>query len=191
MTTTPKPSLIHRISDFLYQKVSTRNILIFFILDLVFIIGILPACQKRFDPNNEIGPIDLLFGFTPEKAYGMLGQMGEAGRSFYLFCEAVVDIIYPMVYVLFFGLLISLLLSKTYAVGSPWRRLNIIPVIGGIFDLFENTSIVSMILFFEQKPAILAQIGSLMNMGKWICFGASVFMVLFGLVRWGIKGFKK
>jgi len=54
-----------------------------------------------FAANNHVTPLDLMFFYTPAKAFEMMDKYGEAGRAVYLKIELTADIIYPIIYTLF------------------------------------------------------------------------------------------
>ncbi len=54
-----------------------------------------------FAVNNHVIPLDLMFFYTPAKAFEMMDKYGEAGRAVYLKIELTADIIYPIIYTLF------------------------------------------------------------------------------------------
>ena len=57
--------------------------------------------------NNSVTPLELIFLYTPEQAFDMIEKYGEAGRSLYFRIELTADILYPITYTLFFGLILS------------------------------------------------------------------------------------
>ena len=124
----------------------------------------------------------LSFFATPEKVFGMIERYGEFNRPFYRNVEMTVDIIYPIVYLFFFGLLISWLFQRGFASTSPMRKLNLAPLGAWFFDLLENIVIVSLLSVFPSKPTALAWILMVISTVKWFFAGASVLLILVGLV---------
>jgi hypothetical protein len=90
------------------------------------------------DGKGGVQPLDLMLFATPEKIFGMIERYGEFTRSFYRNVELTVDIIYPIIYLFFFGLLISWLFQRGFAPGSSMRKYNIMPLGAWFFDLIEN-----------------------------------------------------
>ena len=68
--------------------------------------------------------------------------------------------------------------------------LNVIPIGGLVFDLFENFGIVQMLRSFPEKVDSWATFASNSGLIKWIFAGITILMVLCGLVAWGIKALK-
>ncbi len=71
------------------------------------------------------------------------------------------------------------------------QKFNAMPVGAWLFDLLENTGIVSMLAMYPSQPAILAWLTMIFGSFKWLFAFASIGLVLFGLVRAAMNGFKK
>jgi len=99
--------------------------------------------------------------------------------------------VYPIVYLFFFGLLISWLFQRGFASNSPMRKYNIMPLGAWFFDLLENICIVILVSIFPSQPTALAWLLILLTTVKWLFAGASILLILVGLVMAIRNGFKK
>lgn len=175
--------MLVKLSEMLKKYAKGWLILVFFGLEVVFNAAILPATQARLEAaSGGTGPIDLQFFYTPEKVYSMVASYGDAGRGFYRTFELTGDIIYPVVYTLFFSLFITWLFQRGLATNSKLHRLNVVPFGAWLFDLFENLSIVAMLSLYPSTPAILAWLATIFTMIKWAFAGGSIALVIAGLV---------
>ena len=141
--------------------------------------------------NASVMPLDLMFFYTPDSAFAMIDKYGEAGRALYMKIELTADIVYPIVYMLFYGLLLSWLMQRAFKPDSKMQKYNIMPVGAWLFDLLENVGIVSMLTMYPTKPALLAWLTMTFGSLKWLFAFASIGLVLFGLVRAAMNGFRK
>jgi len=141
--------------------------------------------------NASVTPLDLMFFYTPDKAFAMIEKYGEAGRALYMKIELTADIIYPIVYTLFYGLLLSWLLQRGFKPDSKMQKYNIMPVGAWFFDLLENVGIVSMLAMYPNQPAILAWLTMIFGSLKWLSFAVTIILVLVGLIRAAMNGFRK
>ncbi|MBK8780620.1 MAG: hypothetical protein IPO22_02190 [Anaerolineales bacterium] len=141
--------------------------------------------------QGGIQPLDLMLFTTPEKLFGMIEKYGEFGRPFYRNVELTVDIIYPIVYLFAFGMLISWLFQRGFASTSPMRKYNVVPLGAWFFDLLENIVVVTLLFMFPAQPVGLAWVFVFLNTAKWIFAGASILLMLVGLVMAVKNGFKK
>lgn len=184
--------MLTKLSDTLKKYAKGWLILVFFTLEFLFIAIIMPGEQAKLEAaSGGTGPIDLQFFYTPEKAYSMVASYGDAGRAMYRTSELTVDIIYPIVYTLFFSLLITWLLQRSFATNSKLQRLNIVPFGAWLFDMLENISIVAMLSLYPSTPTIVAGVATIFTMIKWGFAGASFVLILIGLVMALKNGFKK
>lgn len=141
--------------------------------------------------NNSVSPLDLMFFYTPAKAFAMMDKYGEAGRSIYLKIELTADIIYPIIYTLFYGLLISWLFQRAFKPDSKMMKWNVAPVGAWFFDLLENVGIVSMLAMYPTQPDLMAWITMIFGSLKWAFAFLSIGLVLVGLVKAATNGFRK
>lgn len=167
-------------------------VLVFLTGEMFFNTVVLPNKQAMIEAGSGgVGPIDLQFFYTPEKVYSMVAAYGEAGRANYRLFELTGDILYPIVYTLFFSLAITWLFQRGFATHSVMQKFNVTPFGGWLFDLFENLGIVAMLTVYPSTPAPLAWVTAIFTMVKWLFAIASGVLMLIGLVKAAMKGFKK
>ena len=167
-------------------------VLLFFAGEVFFNAVILPNQQAKMEAGSGgTGPIDLQIFYTPEKVYSMVESYGDAGRADYRAFELTGDIIYPIVYTLFFSLFITWLFQRGFASNSKMQDLNVVPFGGWLFDLLENLGIVTMLSIYPATPAALAWISAIFTLIKWIFAAATIVLILIGLVKETMNGFKK
>jgi hypothetical protein len=175
--------MLTNLSDRFYKWTKGWLILILFLLDAFFGGFLLPLIQGMLqDGKGGVLPLDLMLFASPEKIFAMIARYGEFNLAFYRNVELTVDIIYPIVYLFFFGLLISWLFQRGFASSSSMRKYNIMPLGAWFFDLLENIVIVSLLSVFPSQPAALAWILVLLGTVKWFFAGASILLILVGLV---------
>jgi uncharacterized membrane protein YozB (DUF420 family) len=71
------------------------------------------------------------------------------------------------------------------------RKFNVTPLGAWFFDLLENIVIVILLSVFPSQPTALAWILTLISTVKWFFAGASMLLLLVGLVMAIKNGFKK
>jgi hypothetical protein len=124
---------------------------------------------------------------TPAQIFEMIGRYDVV---FYRNVELTVDIIYPIVYLFFFGLLLSWLFQRGFASNSPIRKLNVLPLGAWFFDLLENITIVSLLSLYPAQPTGLAWVLIILTHIKWLFAGASILLILVGLIMAAKNKFK-
>jgi len=184
--------MLKTISEVLRKYANGWLVLLFFAGEVFFNTIILPAQQAKMEASSGgTGPIDLQLFYTPEKVYSMVESYGEAGRASYRAFELTGDIIYPIVYTLFFSLFITWLFQRGFPSNSKMQALNVIPLGGWLFDLLENLGIVTMLSVFPSTPDALAWVTATATLIKWLFAAATIVLILVGLVKAAMNGFKK
>lgn len=184
--------MIAKFSRTLYKYAKGWLIFVLFLLEAAFNVFIMPMAQALMKADSGgPGPIDLLFFYTPAKAYEMVAAYGEYGRSFYRSVELTADLIYPIVYTLFFGLLMSWLFQRGFSSQSTMRRWNALPVGGWFFDLMENLGIVGMLSVYPATPALLGWLTAGFTLLKWLFAAAALALIVISLFAAIRNRFKK
>ncbi|HSM71674.1 MAG TPA: hypothetical protein VK851_09035 [Anaerolineales bacterium] len=184
--------MVTNLSNTLKKYANGWLVLLFLAGQIIFNAVILPDMQSNIKASSGgTGPIDLLFFYTPDKVYSMIESYGEAGRASYRTFELTGDIIYPIVYTLFFSLAITWLFRRGFPGDSSMHKFNVLPIGMWLFDLLENLSIVSMLSIFPSTPPLLAWVSSVFTFLKWLLLLPTILLLLYGLIRAAMNGFKK
>jgi hypothetical protein len=185
--------MLNRISEKFHAWANGWRVIILFIADALMMGYVMPVAGAimALAANNSVLPLDLMFFYTPESAFDMIEKYGEAGRAIYLKIELSADIIYPLIYTLFYALLISWLFQRGFKSDSQMQKWNVMPMGAWLFDLLENVGTVSMVSMYPSQPSILAWITMLFGTLKWAFAFISIVLVLIGLVRAAMNGFRK
>ncbi len=186
--------MLIKLSDWFYKNSQNNKLVVgFLLLDLVFMAGVMPQLGMALatEAGRELNPLDLHLMYTPSEAVSILDGFGENGRALYRNIELSVDIIYPIIYTVAFGLLISWLFARLISETNWFWRANLLPVGALLFDLFENTSIAILINGYPNPPLFVATLASIFTPIKWFFAFASILLIVFGLAGWLIKRFAK
>ena len=180
--------MLTRISGRFQSWARGWQILALFATFVVYLTITLPILQAA--PGGSIVSLDAQLFYTPEEAFSTVGSYGDA-TSFWVCMYITWDVVTPILYSLAFGLLISWLFQRSFKSGSKLQKLNLVPVGAGLFDLLENFSIVIMLLTYPAQYTVVAWLSTVFTMSKVILLGASILLVLIGLVGAALKRFKK
>lgn len=167
-------------------------VIVLMLLDMFFMGFVMPLIGGLMKSGTGLEqPLDLMFFSSPEKTFAMIERYGEFGRPFYRNVELTVDIIYPIIYTLAFGLLISWLFQRGFKSDSKMQKLNVFPIGAWFFDLLENLGIVTMLSMWPSQPSVLAWLTTVITMIKWVFAGGSMVLIVVGLVMAAKNGFRK
>ena len=185
--------MINAISEKFHSWTTGWRVFILFIAEALMMGYIMPLAGGilALAANNSVLPLDLMFFYTPEQAFEMMDRYGQAGRSVYFKIELTADIIYPIIYTLFYGLLLSWLFQRAFKPDSKMQEWNVMPVGAWFFDMLENVGIVFMLMMYPSKPEVLAWFTMIFGSLKWGFFVVTVVLVLIGLVRAAMNRFRK
>jgi hypothetical protein len=172
-----------RLSQFLDRIANSKLLIFLFIIYTIFPAYFLKNAEEEINQlaGKKIGVIDLTIGFNPQKTLQMVADYGDEARAYYAQTEMTTDVIYPIVYALLFGVILSLLYrDKAY---KPFHWVNLLPFIALIFDYLENICIVSLLQNYPLQSLIVASFCEGFKLLKWVAFIFSVVFIFSGLVR--------
>lgn len=160
-----------------YKKVISHPGFILFnwLVFVFFLVVILPAVSFQASQMGLSPSIDTNFSFDPNVIYVILAGYGESGRAFYLLQRWTFDFIWPMVYGFPIFFTLRLWLGK---LDSSMVKLFIyLPLMAMLLDYLENITFSVIILLFPTEWMILAYLGVLLSLLKWITLSVSLISV--------------
>lgn len=185
--------MFNTLSQKFHSWTTGGRVLLLLIADGLMAGYIMPVAAgiMAFAANASVLPLDLMFFYSPAEAFAMIEKYGADGRSLYLKIELTADLVYMLIYTLFFGLLLSWLFQRGFKPASQMQKYNVMPVGALLFDLLENVGIVTMLSMYPAQPAAMAWLTMGFGSLKWLFAVASIGLALYGLVMAVMNGFKK
>lgn len=173
--------MIAALSNTLKKYTNGRVILVFFALMLVFALFIVPSLAHKLEASSGgSGPIDMLFSYEPEKVYSIIASYGDESRAAYRQFAMSSDVVYPVVYSIFFGLILTWLFQRSFSSDSKLQMLNVVPLGAWLFDWLENINIVTMLSLYPETSPTVAKLASLCTSIKWGFGTVGIVLVLVG-----------
>lgn len=157
---------------------------------LVFTALVLPrqAGEAEQASGSSASPDTSLF-YTAGQLYEWAEAYGAAGRAAYIQARLTFDVAWPLVYTLFLATALSWLMARAFAAGSGWRRANVVPLLGMLFDFLENGATALVMARYPAETPVVAQVAGVLTLLKWLFVGGSFVLLLVGIVaagwRWG------
>jgi hypothetical protein len=184
--------MLQKLSSKFHSWAKGWLVFVLLVLDGFFMSFIMPLIGRLMKNGTGLQkPMDLLFFAPPAKMFAMIESYGEYNRIFYRNTELSVDILHPIMYTLALGLFISWLFQRGFKPNSKMQKWNVMPVGAWLFDLFENLGIVTLISTFPAQWTVVAWLTTIFTMVKWMFVGASMLLMVIGLVMAAKNGFKK
>lgn len=152
-------------------------------LYLLFPLVLLNNAEEKIKrlAGKEIGPIDLTFGFNPQRTLQMVEDYGDAARKYYSTVELSLDIAFGVVYALLFAVILTMIYRRL--INGPVNYINLLPFGVMFFDFLENITIVSMLTHYPEQSESMATLCELFKLIKWMMFGFIVALIIFGLIK--------
>jgi len=141
------------------------------------------------DPALLSLSLDGKFAYTPDQAFSAVASYGDAGRVQMIWIH-LGDFILIALYTLLFCLSISWLFQRGFKRDSKMQRLNLVPLLGGLFDVMENIWILALILAYPAQPEAVAWLSTVFTTGKYIMGIPILLLLAVGLVKAAMNGFK-
>ena len=147
------------------------SILILVITYLVFVLLIFPGLAT----DITAPPIDLAFHYSVEQVYEWIELYGEEGRRRYMIGELTVDFVYPIVYTALFCGLIGFFTKDGE---DKYNSLAVLPTAIWLFDMLENTGIVTMLYHYPEKLHLVASVTAWITSIKWTLALVTILMTI-------------
>jgi hypothetical protein len=168
-------------SDKLSQISTGWMVLLSLAVFIIFIVFVLPAQAAQADKvANEAGTPDLSLAYTTSDLYEMAEAYSEQGRTDYVRARFTFDLVWPLAYGVFLASAISWGFARATPAESIWRRANLAPVLGVVFDYLENISTSIVMIRYPLQTPVVDMLATVFTPVKWIFVGASFLLLLIG-----------
>jgi len=142
-----------------------------------------------FDPALVSTSLDGRPGYTPREAFATIASYSDTERTQMIWIHAL-DVVLLTVYTAMFCLSISWLFQRSFTPHSIMQRLNVVPILGGLFDVLENVWIVTLILLHPARPTAIAWLATISTTAKYAAGLPIVLLLLIGLVKAATNRFR-
>jgi hypothetical protein len=183
--------MLDRLQQIVQRLANGRTILILLaaVIALRVIMG-LPNDPFGLNPHlarlGGAAILDMQIGYTPDDAYVLLEGLGTEGRRAYAAMLLIGDMLFPISYSLLFAAIAAWLLARVAPPDHWAQKLSLIALIGGISDIAENLSILTMIFAFPRRLDGVAWFSSLIKITKFgsAAVGAPLIVIFAVMLVW-------
>jgi len=171
------------VSDWLHARTNGWIALMGVLAFLLFAALVLPGQSAQVKTySGDAGSPDMSFVYSPGDLYDMAEAYGEEGRRAYVRARFTFDLAFPLVFTFFLATAITWLCGRAFKPGSRWRRANLVPLLGGLFDYLENLSASLVVARYPARTAVVDWLVPAFTLLKWIFVGCSFLALLAGVV---------
>jgi hypothetical protein len=172
------------ISRFFYRNSTGWFVLATLIVLLGFSIATLPVENNRVQSYSKgLGSPDTSLFYNGDTIYKMAEIYESAGREAYIQARWSFDLAFPLIYTLFFISTISYLFIVIHLDGGKSSLLNLLPLLGLVFDLAENVS-ASLVMAAYPRVSICQSLAPIFTPLKWLFVSASFLLIFVTLFVW-------
>ena len=173
----------------IYSNTSRKQVIIFFVVFLLFTALALPAVNTY--TTSIIGASespDTNFSFNIDKIFSILDSYGKEGRSFYIIVRWTFDVVWPLIYSSFLITGIAYLARRSTC--GMKHRFIYVPLIAVAFDFLENIFATILMVTYPLELQVFAYLLIISSILKWVILGLSFIIIIFLLARFTIKKIK-
>ncbi|MBL4870167.1 MAG: hypothetical protein JKX72_04360 [Robiginitomaculum sp.] len=174
--------------NFLRKISNWKTLGILFVIYVLFAVFVMSGMMGSGD--IKITPLDLLFSYSPERAYALLSSYGEL-REHYAFMSLTADTAYPIIYTVLFMVLLMVLAKSLWPDRPNRHRLALVPLFAFVFDLIENHNIRTLLHGYPEKLDGVVKTASTFTSLKWISVGTTFALIILLVLLLLVKRFKK
>jgi hypothetical protein len=169
--------VLNRVSKFFYDNTKVLFIVLLF-LSIVIMYMAIPIVEDILQADKDMVLLDDYKIFSPEKTASIIRDWGENGRRQQIWLHLTWDLLFPIVYSLFIGFLLSWFAKRAFAADNRMQKINLLSGIG-LFDLIENTLIMILVIIYPLESTFIIWLKIIFTIIKYYIFGP---LILLGLL---------
>lgn len=175
------------------SNLSGKKVLLLFLLtNLVYTFMLLVTIPKVMEFSNGIELLDMMpFGYDADYVHTLLATLGHQGRSFYLYMQIPIDLVYPSLFGISYCLILAYYLKRLNKLNSILIYLCWVPIIAGVFDYLENFGIISMLNGYPNFSKNLIMSANIFTIVKSMFTTIYFVVLLVVLILVGLKSLKQ
>lgn len=171
-----------RKKDFFNVKAACIAFLVFLCMNFL-INGNYVGVGKLLEITGGHSILDMeLMGYSSEKAYNILGALGEAGRTFYMRYIIPLDFPFPLSYGVFYFITLTVIAKSLFRnMKRPWL-FGMIGAFATFFDWLENVAIIILLHNYPEHLNRIIKMASVFTQLKSLFIISSIFLIICGLI---------
>ena len=178
--------------DLIKINIDGKKVFVLFVLtNIVYIFMLTVSIPTVMSFARGMKLLDMIpLGYTSEYVNLLLTTLGETGRQAYLFYQIPIDMVYPALFGISNCLVLAYFLNKLGKLNHNVFYLCLLPLLGGLFDYFENIGIILLIKSFPNNSDFLSQLTNLFSVMKSSFTTIYFIVIIIVLVLTGINKLK-
>jgi hypothetical protein len=170
--------MLTRFSTWMIEKSTGKTTIVTLVVFILFTALVLPSQAAKAEENtNTAESPDTSFFYTAQDLYRMAEEYGEEGRAAYILARFTFDVIWPVVYTVFLLTAVSWLGGRLFS-DSKWAYLNLVPLLGALFDFLENIGASIVFARFPEQTFLLDTLTPVFTLLKWVFICGSFILLI-------------
>ncbi|NLD48684.1 MAG: hypothetical protein GX660_16090 [Clostridiaceae bacterium] len=171
-----------------------RNLIISLILFIVMYILINGspfglAKLMEITGGHSILDMEMIKGYSVDKAYDILTALGEEGRAFEMKYIIPLDFPFPLAYGFFFFITLTVIAKKIFTgMKKPWL-IGLIALFGALCDWLENIMVIILLQNYPNQLDGIVKSASFFTQLKSLLISGSMLFTIIGLIAVIVKRF--
>ncbi|MCM4151004.1 hypothetical protein DHD05_05310 [Arenibacter sp. N53] len=181
------------IKELIKRNISGKKVLLLFILvNLVYVFMLAVTIPKTMGFSKGLKLLDMMpGGYNSEYIKTLFGNLGEVGRSVYLYQQIPVDMIYPGLFAISYCLVMGYFLQKLQKLDTVYFYLTLLPIVAGIADYLENFGIITMLNSYPEVSQLSMGLTNTFTIVKSMATTIYFVALIITMVIFGIKTLNK
>ncbi len=177
--------------EIIKRNISGKKVLVLFIFtNCVYAFMLLVTIPKLMKFTGGMKILDMLpAGYNAQYVNSLLNALGEQGRRVYLYNQIPADMIYPFLFGISYCLLLAYIINKLGKLNSNYFYLCLLPLLGGLFDYFENIGVITILNNYPHNGDLLSQVTNIFSILKSLFSSASFITLIIFAVAAAINKF--
>jgi hypothetical protein len=175
---------LHRSSEWAYRVLgrwycALASLVVF----VTFLATVSTAQAERTDEYAaDVDLPDTSAWYTPSDVYAAAEAIGQAGRDSYVEARYTFDVVWPLVYTVFFVVLLSWAFHRATDPGTRRRLVNLFPLVPLVLDYLENLTASIVMTRYPDETPVVAHLMPVFSLLKWATLSACFALVVVGAV---------
>lgn len=132
--------------------------------------------------GQSILDLEMMKGYSVDRAYEILERLGEEGRAFHMRSIAPLDFPFPLTYGLFYFVTLTLIAQSLWqSMKRPWL-VGVAGLLATFFDWLENIMVLQLLHRYPERLAGIATAASLFTQLKSVFVTGSMLLIIVGLL---------
>lgn len=182
LAATARTSRTHVISEWFYRNLGKWPWALVAVVGFVTFLATVSTAQaeKTDEYASGVDLPDTSPWYTPSDVYGAAEAIGQFGRDSYVEARYTFDVVWPIVYTLFFIILLSWVFRQVTRPGSRWRLINLFPVVPIVFDFLENLAASIVMTRFPAETPGVVHVLPVFSLLKWTTLSVCFVLIVVG-----------